>query len=93
MPVGHTIFAHSKETPKATTRICGKVVVPSDGAADVFFVLPDKYCGHDDAVCTADGALSHGIPENVPRVQALDGRKNSLQAPIVRDGTAAVWTL
>ena len=45
-----------------------EVVVAPDGAADVFFVLADKDCGHADAVCTADGApLSDGILEYVPR--------------------------
>ena len=45
-----------------------EVVVAPDGAAEVFFVLADKDCGHDDAVCTADGEqLSNSILESVPR--------------------------
>ena len=43
-------------------------MVTPDGAAEVFFVLSDKDCGHDDAVCTADDEpLSNSILESVPR--------------------------
>ena len=45
-----------------------EVVVAPEGAADVWFILPANDCGHDDAVCTADGEpLAAGVYELVPR--------------------------
>ena len=45
-----------------------EVVVAPDGTADMWFILPANDCGHDEAVCTADGEpLSAGIYELVPR--------------------------
>ena len=45
-----------------------ELVVAPAGAADVFFVLAYKDCGHDDAVCTADGEqLSNSLLQYVPR--------------------------
>ena len=68
-------------------------MVAPDGAADVFFVLPDKDCGHDDAVCTADGApLSNGILENVPRRPFTAAWVNS-SVPANHDGASTGFTV
>ena len=70
-----------------------EVVVAPDGAPDVFFVLADKDCGHDDAVCTADGAqLSNGLLEYVPR-RPFTAAWVETSVPANHDGAGTEFTV